>query len=158
MTRATNLDPYDDRYAARVSGLRSSAMRDLMSVIGRPEVISLAGGLPYTQAFPPDVLTELAADVAADATAQALQYGPTEGLAEAREAICGLLAGQGVPAVPEHVLVTTGGQQVLDLVCRTSSIPATWSSPRARPTPGCCRRWGHTRQTCATCRWTPRAC
>ena len=91
MPTATNLDPYDDRYAARVAGLRSSAMRDLMSVIGRPEVISLAGGLPYTQAFPPDVLVELTAAVAADATAQALQYGPTEGLAEAREAICGLL-------------------------------------------------------------------
>jgi len=123
MPTATNLDPYDDRYAARVAGLRSSAMRDLMSVIGRPEVISLAGGLPYTQAFPPDVLVELTAAVAADATAQALQYGPTEGLAEAREAICGLLAGQGVPAVPEHVLVTTGGQQVLDLVCRTFIDP-----------------------------------
>ena len=123
MPRATNLDPYDDRYAARVAGLRSSAMRDLMSVIGRSEVISLAGGLPYTQAFPPDVLTELAASVAADATAQALQYGPTEGLLEAREAICRLLAGQGVPAVPEHILVTTGGQQVLDLVCRTFLDP-----------------------------------
>ena len=123
MPNATNLDPYDDRYAARVAGLRSSAMRDLMAVIARPEVISLAGGLPYTQAFPPDVLTELTAAVAADATAQALQYGPTEGLAEAREAICRLLEGQGVPAVPEHVLVTTGGQQVLDLVCRTFVDP-----------------------------------
>jgi len=119
----TNLDPYRDRYSTRIQGLRSSAMRDLMSVIARPEVISLAGGLPYMAAFPPDVLVELTAAVAEDACAEALQYGPTEGLLEARESICRLLDGEGVPAVPEHVLVTTGGQQVLELMCRVFVDP-----------------------------------
>ena len=83
----TSLDPYADRYSTRIAGLRSSAMRDLMAVTARPEVISLAGGLPYTQAFPPELLAELAAAVAEDACAEALQYGPTEGLAAARETI-----------------------------------------------------------------------
>jgi 2-aminoadipate transaminase len=120
---STSLDRYEHLYASRLGGLRSSAMRDLMAVTARPEVISLAGGLPYTQAFPPDVLAELAAAVAEEACSEALQYGPTEGLAETRAAICRLLAEDGTPAVPEHVLVTTGGQQVLDLVCRAFVDP-----------------------------------
>jgi 2-aminoadipate transaminase len=119
----TSLDPYRDRYSTRIQGLRSSAMRDLMSVIARPEVISLAGGLPYMAAFPPDVLVELTTAVAEDACAEALQYGPTEGLLEARTSICRLLLAEGVPAVPEHVLVTTGGQQVLELMCRVFVDP-----------------------------------
>ncbi len=65
----------------------------------------------------------MAAGIAAESCAEALQYGPTEGLPETRRAICRLLAGEGVPAVPEHVVVTTGGQQVLDLVCRTFVDP-----------------------------------
>src|SRR4051794_41926753 len=97
----TSLDPYRELYSARIQGLRSSAMRDLMSVIARPEVISLAGGLPYMAAFPPDVLVELTAAVAEDACAEALQYGPTEGLLEARMSICRLLEAEGVPAGAE---------------------------------------------------------
>ncbi len=118
MTTPSSLDPYEPLYATRIAGLRSSAMRDLMAVTARPEVISLAGGLPYTQAFPPDVLIGLVREIADARSAEALQYGPTEGLDEARAAICRMLARGGTPAVPEHVIVTTGGQQVLDLVCR----------------------------------------
>ena len=55
----TRLDPYERLYARRTGTLRSSAMRDLMAVTARPEVISLAGGLPDTRAFPVDLLHEL---------------------------------------------------------------------------------------------------
>ena len=81
----TSFDPHERRYAQRMAGVRSSAMRDLMAVIERPGMISLAGGFPWTAAFPPELLVELAERVAREGTAEALQYGPTEGLMELRE-------------------------------------------------------------------------
>ena len=62
--------------------MKSSAMRDLMAVTARPEVISLAGGLPDTSTFPPETFAAVAQRIAAESCAKALQYGPTEGLAE----------------------------------------------------------------------------
>ena len=64
-----DIERYAGLFAARTRGMKSSAMRDLMAVTARPEVISLAGGLPYTRAFPPDVLVELMEATAADARA-----------------------------------------------------------------------------------------
>ena len=55
-TMLAGLDPYQRLYAHRTGSFRSSAMRDLMAITSRPEVISLAGGLPDTKAFPPDLL------------------------------------------------------------------------------------------------------
>ena len=56
-------------------------MREMMALTERPEVISLAGGLPDTTTFPPELYAKLMARVAAESTARALQYGPTEGMA-----------------------------------------------------------------------------
>src|SRR3954469_5333267 len=80
-----DLERYAGLFASRTRGMKSSAMRDLMAVIARPEVISLAGGLPDTGAFPADTFAAVAARVAQESTAEALQYGPTEGLAKTRE-------------------------------------------------------------------------
>ncbi|MDX6568851.1 MAG: 2-aminoadipate transaminase, partial [Gaiellales bacterium] len=77
MTR-TSFDPHERRYAKRMAGVRSSAMRDLMAVTERPGMISLAGGFPWTAAFPPSLLVELTERVAREGCAEALQYGPTE--------------------------------------------------------------------------------
>ena len=63
--------------------MKSSAMRDLMALTEREDVISLAGGLPDTSTFPPDSSRALMATVATDSCARALQYGPTEGLSRA---------------------------------------------------------------------------
>ena len=60
--------------------MRSSAMRDLMALTERDDVISLAGGLPDTSTFPPDSYAALMGTVAGESCARALQYGPTEGL------------------------------------------------------------------------------
>src|SRR4051812_5399859 len=103
--------------------MKSSAMRDLMALTERPEVISLAGGLPDTSTFPAELLAKLMSGVAAEASARALQYGPTEGLAPARDAIVEVMAEEGTHVDPQDVLVTSGGQQVIDLVCKALIDP-----------------------------------
>ena len=117
------LDPYQRLYAHRTGSFRSSAMRDLMAITSRPEVISLAGGLPDTKAFPPDLLSELVLDVTTNDGPRALQYGPTEGLDELRHAIADLMAEDGTLIGAGELIVTTGGQQALDLICRVLVDP-----------------------------------
>lgn len=119
----TNLDRFGDRYAQRMLGVRSSVMRDLMAITARPEVISLAGGLPDTGAFDPEELRELTDAIATDSHAAALQYGPTEGLPATRQMICEVMRSEGMHVDPQHVIVTTGGQQGLDLFARTFVDP-----------------------------------
>jgi 2-aminoadipate transaminase len=98
-------------------------MRDLMAVTARPEVISLAGGLPDTSTFPPDTFAAVAQRIASESCAKALQYGPTEGLEETKECIAEVMAAEGMRVDLEDMLVTTGGQQVLDLVTKTLIDP-----------------------------------
>ena len=118
-----DLERYAGLFATRTKGMRSSAMRDLMAVTARPEVISLAGGLPDTSTFPPELLASLMKGVAETACARALQYGPTEGLDEVKACIAEVMAAEGMRAEPDDLLVTTGGQQVIDLVCRALLDP-----------------------------------
>src|SRR5256714_5593937 len=82
-----DLERYASLFASRTRGMKSSAMRDMMAVVARPEVISLAGGLPDTGAFPSDTFAAVAARIARESCAEALQYRPTEGLQGARECI-----------------------------------------------------------------------
>src|SRR3954471_12746221 len=123
--RATSrdLERYAALFASRTKVMTSSAMRDLMAITGRPEVISLAGGLPDTTTFPAEDVAAFAAKMAAENAAKALQYGPTEGLAAAKACIAEVMATEGTPVDPDDVLVTTGGQQVIDLVCKTLVDP-----------------------------------
>lgn len=113
-----SIERYSQLFAARTKTMTSSAMRDLMAVTERPEVISLAGGLPDTSTFPPDSYASLMGKIAASELAKALQYGPTEGLAIARECIREVMAAESIDVDPDDVIVTTGGQQVLDLVSK----------------------------------------
>jgi 2-aminoadipate transaminase len=103
--------------------MKSSAMRDLMAVTEQPDVISLAGGLPDTSTFPAEDFSALMARVGAESSAAALQYGPTEGLGAIKACIQEVMAAEGMEVEPEDLLVTTGGQQVIDLVCRTLIDP-----------------------------------
>lgn len=121
--RFTTLDPYEDRYARRVFGMRSSAMRDLMAITQRPEVISLAGGLPDTGAFDRTVLAELVSRIALEQGPTALQYGPTEGIRPIVDVVCDVMRHEGMEPDPANIIVTTGGQQVLDLFARTFIDP-----------------------------------
>ena len=122
-TTARDLERYAGLFARRTQGMRSSAMRDLMAITARPEVISLAGGLPDTSTFPAEDLAALMARVAADASARALQYGPTEGMEALKHCIVKVMAEEGMDVGTDELLVTTGGQQVIDLVCKTLVDP-----------------------------------
>jgi 2-aminoadipate transaminase len=118
-----DLERYAALFASRTKVMKSSAMRDLMAITERPEVISLAGGLPDTSTFPAESLAALTAKMAATDAARALQYSPTEGTAAAKACIAEVMAAEGMSVDPEDVLVTTGGQQVIDLVCKTLVDP-----------------------------------
>jgi 2-aminoadipate transaminase len=116
--------------------MRSSAMRDMMSLTERPDVISLAGGLPETRTFPPELYAKLMSEVAAESTARALQYGPTEGMACTVECIVEVMAQEGTTVDPDEVLVTTGGQQVIDLMCKSLIDPGDTIVAEAPTYPG----------------------
>ena len=113
-----NLDPYGDRYAARTRGMTASEIRALFAVASRPEVVSLAGGMPYTAALPLDAVAAAVADLVATRGPVALQYGSGQGDPELRELICTVMALEGIEASPDDVVVTVGSQQGLDLVTR----------------------------------------
>jgi DNA-binding transcriptional MocR family regulator len=118
-----SLDPHLGRYAARTAGMTASEIRALFAVASRPEVVSLAGGMPYLSALP---LDSLAADVgqmiAADGLT-ALQYGSAQGTVELREQICEVMALEGISAHPDDVVVTVGSQMGLDMVTRVFCDP-----------------------------------
>ena len=103
--------------------MRSSAMRDLMAITARPEVISLAGGLPDTSTFPPQSFAAQMTRIAQESAAEALQYGPTEGFEETKDCILQVMAAEGMLPDPDDIIVTTGGQQAIDLVCKTLVDP-----------------------------------
>jgi len=123
MSSSRDIERYAGLFASRTKVMKSSAMRDLMAVTARPEVISLAGGLPDTSTFPPDTFAAVAHRIATESCAKALQYGPTEGLEETKECIAEVMAAEGMDVDLEDMLVTTGGQQVLDLVTKTLIDP-----------------------------------
>jgi 2-aminoadipate transaminase len=133
---AHELRRYETLFAQRTRGMRSSAMRDMMSLTERPEVISLAGGLPETRTFPPELYAKLMSKVAAESTARALQYGPTEGMACTVECIVEVMAAEGTSVDPDEVLVTTGGQQVIDLMCKAMIDPGDTIVAEAPTYPG----------------------
>ena len=122
-TTARDLERYAGLFARRTQEMKSSAMRDLMAITARPEVISLAGGLPDTSCFPSEDVAALMARVAADASARALQYGPTDGMDELKDCIVQVMAEEGMDVGADELLITTGGQQVIDLVCKTLIDP-----------------------------------
>jgi 2-aminoadipate transaminase len=131
-----DLERYARLFAGRTQVMKSSAMRDLMAITERPDVISLAGGLPDTSTFPAEEFARIMAHVAVDATAKALQYGPTEGIAATQGAIAQVMEAEGTAVDPQDVLVTTGGQQVIDLVCKTLVDPGDVIVAEAPTYPG----------------------
>ena len=135
-TTARDLERYARLFADRTTVMRSSAMRDLMEITARPEVISLAGGLPDTSTFPPERFAAQMTRIAQESSAQALQYGPTEGFAETKECIREVMAAEGMEPDLDDVIVTTGGQQAIDLVAKTFVDPGDVVIAEAPTYPG----------------------
>ena len=124
-TTSRDLERYAGLFARRTQVMRSSAMRDLMAITARPEVISLAGGLPDTSTFPSDSFAAQMTRIAHESSAEALQYGPTEGFEETKACILEVMGAEGMAPDPDDLIVTTGGQQAIDLVTRPWSILET---------------------------------
>jgi 2-aminoadipate transaminase len=114
----SRLDPHHDRYAERAQNMTASEIRALFAVASRPEVVSLAGGMPYLQALPLDDIARLVERVVVEQGTEALQYGSGQGDPLLREQICMVMSHVGITAHPDEVVVTSGSQQALDLVTR----------------------------------------
>lgn len=112
------LDPWLDHYAARASGLSASEVRALFAVASRPEVVSLAGGMPFVRALPEELVRSALDRVMSVEGPTALQYGSGQGVPHLREQILEVMALEGISASMDNVVVTTGSQQALDLVTK----------------------------------------
>ena len=98
--------------------MRASEVRALFAVVNRPEVVSLAGGMPYLEGLPLDTIADTMQRVIATQGTTALQYGSGQGHQDLREQILDVMRLEGIDAHPDDVVVTTGSQQALDLVTR----------------------------------------
>jgi DNA-binding transcriptional MocR family regulator len=108
-------DPYRELYSQRTAGMTGSEIRALFAVLERPEIISLAGGLPWTEPVV-DRVADCVAAVLAGSGSRALQYGPGTGVLPLRERLVDLMATEGIEADPHHLVVTDGAQQGLHLL------------------------------------------
>jgi 2-aminoadipate transaminase len=107
---------WKSRYSLRAREIKSSAIRELLKVAEKADMISFAGGLPAPDLFPVQRLQEACERVLSKHSAFALQYGPTEGCEVLREMIARHMARYGILAKVENVLITSGSQQALDLI------------------------------------------
>jgi 2-aminoadipate transaminase len=112
------------QFASRLDNVSTSAIRDIFKLLGRPGIISFAGGFPDPALFDVEGIREATGQALGDATAGAvLQYGATEGWQPLREAISTLMAGKGISVQPDGLITTTGSQQALDLIGKTMISP-----------------------------------
>lgn len=117
-TQGIVLDPWMHHYAERSHGLSASEVRSLFAVANRPEVVSLAGGMPYVRAISQEHIKDTLERVIDRRGPEALQYGSGQGHLDLRQHITELMALEGISARPDDVVVTTGSQHGLDLVAR----------------------------------------
>lgn len=116
-SQGNRLDPWFDAYADRAHNLRASEIRALFSVVSRPGVVSLAGGMPNLKDLPLESLAETAKSLILTSGAQALQYGSGQGWEPLREQLVSVMTYDGIiGADPDDVVITTGSQQALDLM------------------------------------------
>ena len=106
------------RFAQRASLLQPSEIRALFAVASRPEIVSLAGGMPNLSALPMEMFSDVVQKLVRENGQEALQYGSGQGHPKLREQICDIMALEGIRAHPDDVIVTTGSQQALDLISR----------------------------------------
>jgi len=121
--RSTRLDSYVDRYAQRTAGMQASEIRALFSVASRPEIVSLAGGMPNISGLPLDAVADSISDLVATRGTVAMQYGSGQGDPGLREQICSVMRLEGIEAHPDDVVVSVGSQQAVDLVTRIFCDP-----------------------------------
>ncbi len=108
----------EERFAGRAAHMQPSEIRSLFAVASRPEIVSLAGGMPNLSALPMDMMADVVQSLIRNNGQEALQYGNGQGHPKLREQICEVMALEGIRANPDDVVITTGSQQALDLISR----------------------------------------
>ncbi len=114
--KGTNFDQWLDSYAARANTLSVSEVRALFAVVSRPEVVSLAGGMPYVHALPKDLISRSFETLMADRGDLAIQYSGGQGDLKLRDQVRELMALEGIKSSVEDIVMTTGSQHGLDLI------------------------------------------
>lgn len=109
-------DLWSDNYASRANGLSASEVRALFAVVSRPEVVSLAGGMPFVPALPKERMIETFNSLMSDRSNQALQYSGGQGDPVLREHIREIMGLEGIESKVDDIVITTGSQHGLDLV------------------------------------------
>ncbi len=109
--------------ARRMSRMKTSAVREILKVAERPDILSFAGGLPAPELFPVEAIAQAHEEVFAHEGPAAMQYSTTEGYGPLREWICGHMAQRGLQATLEQVIITAGSQQGIDLVAKVMLDP-----------------------------------
>ena len=111
-------------FAQRLNQVETSAIRELFKLLGKPGIISFAGGFPDSAMFDVDGIQAAVNQALAEEPGAALQYGATEGYQPLREQLSAFMASKGAQGVaPENLIVTTGSQQALDLLGKTLISP-----------------------------------
>jgi 2-aminoadipate transaminase len=111
-----NPNPIQWQFSERAQQLQSSAIREILKITQRPDIISFAGGLPSPDTFPIERLKAAYDKILSENGKVALQYGPTDGYAPLREWVANSLSTEGTRIVPEQILMVSGSQQALDLL------------------------------------------
>ncbi len=111
------------QFAERLNAIETSAIRELFKLLGKPGIISFAGGFPDPALFDVEGIAESSRAVLAGNPGPVLQYGATEGYQPLREGISRFMAAKGSTVAPDGLIVTTGSQQALDLIGKTMISP-----------------------------------
>ena len=119
----SRLDPWVAAYASRATCMTASEIRSLFAVASRPEVVSLAGGMPYVSALPMEQMADTIASMIRERGTTALQYGSGQGDPVLREQILEVMAEVGIRGHADDIVVTTGSQMALDLMVRVFCNP-----------------------------------
>lgn len=110
-------------YSNRMNNIKASEIRELLKLTQQPQIISFAGGMPAKESFPIEEFSLIGKEVMDTSGAQALQYGPTEGIEGLRVAIAERMTKVGVEGKTENILVTSGSQQGLDFSAKVFINP-----------------------------------
>jgi 2-aminoadipate transaminase len=110
-------------FASRLKNVETSAIRELFKLLGKPGIISFAGGFPDPALFDVEGIRMASEQVLRETPGPVLQYGATEGWNPLREALSTHMAKKGIEARPDEIIVTTGSQQALDLIGKTMIDP-----------------------------------
>lgn len=105
---------FEDKLANRTNNMGENIIREILKVVSKPGMISLAGGIPSPESFPTELFKTLLENVQNKYKTEAFQYGPTEGFLPLRESLIALLKKEGIDSTPEKIMITSGSQGTLD--------------------------------------------